>query len=684
MTRSRQLGKWLGIAALGLMLAACGGEEEETAAATANVAPTIAGTPPTSVTQGNPFTFTPTAADADGDALIFGVDAKPAWATFNTATGQLSGTPAAADVGVYRGVVVWVSDGKAETLLGAFDLTVVATTSAPNRAPLISGTPAASVVAGIAYTFTPTASDPDGNALTFSIRNRPTWASFSTTTGALTGTPLVANVGAFADVVISVSDGQTAVALAPFTVTVTPPATNAAPVISGTPMTTVQAGNVYTFTPTASDANGNALTFAIAGRPSWASFSTQSGQLAGTPPTGTTGAFSGIVISVSDGTASASLPAFTITVTAPTTNRPPTISGSPATTATQGTAYTFQPTASDADSNPLTFSIANRPTWATFNGNTGMLSGTPGAAHIQTYSNIVISVSDGTATAALPAFAITVASSNTPPVISGTPSTTATVGTQYTFTPTATDANAGTTLTFSITNRPTWATFSTTTGRLQGTPAVANVGSFANIQIRVSDGQDSATLAAFAITVSDVANRAPTISGTPSTSVMQGQSYSFTPTSTDADNDTLTFSIANKPAWATFSTSTGQLSGTPSAGNVGTTSGIVITVSDGELTTSLAAFSIAVQAVATGSATLSWTAPTENTDGSPLTNLSGYKVYWGTTQGTYPNSATINNPGITTYVIENLGSGTYYFVASALTASGGESTFSNPASKTIP
>jgi len=69
------------------------------------------------------------------------------------------------------------------------------------------------VVAGTAYTFTPTASDPDGNALTFSILNRPSWASFSAADGTLAGTPLVANVNTFANIVISVSDGQSAVSL---------------------------------------------------------------------------------------------------------------------------------------------------------------------------------------------------------------------------------------------------------------------------------------------------------------------------------------------------------------------------------------------------------------------------------------------------------------------------------------
>jgi hypothetical protein len=668
-----------GVVALGLILSACGGDEEEAAATAGNHAPTISGTPATTVNQGVGYSFTPSAADADGDALIYGIDAKPAWLLFNTATGLLSGTPTAGDVGMHRGIVVWVSDGKAQTLLPAFDLTVVAPT-ANNRAPTISGTPATSVEVNTAYDFVPTASDPDNQPLTFSIRNRPSWAAFDTATGRLQGTP--AATGTFADIAISVSDGQVAVPLPSFTITVTPPPANRAPVISGAPMTTVEAGSAYSFVPTASDPDGDALTFAISGRPSWATFDTALGRLSGTPPAGTTGSFGNIVISVSDGTGSAALPAFAITVTAATANRPPVISGAPATTATQGTAYSFQPTASDPDGNSLTFTIANRPTWATFNTNTGALQGTPGASHIRTYGNIVISVNDGVASASLPAFSITVASSNTPPTISGTPATTASVGTQYTFTPTASDANGGT-LTFSIVNRPSWATFTASTGRLQGTPAAANVGTFANIRISVSDGQDTTALAPFSIAVSQP-NRAPTISGTPGTSVMVGTQYTFTPTASDPDGNTLTYSIANAPAWAAFNTATGQLSGTPGVQHIGATSGIVITVSDGTLSASLPAFTLTVQAVATGSATLSWTPPTTNTDGTPLTNLAGYKIYWGPTAGNYPNSVSLTNPGLTSYVVSNLVPGTYFFVATAVNSVGAESVFSAPASKTIP
>ena len=59
---------------------------------------------------------------------------------------------------------------------------------------------------------------------------------------------------------------------------------------------------------------------------------------------------------------------------------------------------------------------------------------------------------------------------------------------------------------------------------------------------------------------------APTISGSPTTSTTAGTSYSFTPTGSDLDGDTLTYNITNKPSWASFNTSTGALTGTAVAG----------------------------------------------------------------------------------------------------------------------
>ncbi|MEM1261992.1 MAG: Ig domain-containing protein [Pseudomonadota bacterium] len=91
-----------------------------------------------------------------------------------------------------------------------------------NNAPVISGSPAETVSAGQLYAFTPMASDADGDTLTFTIENQPPWATFDATTGQLTGTPFTANVGTTEDVRISVSDGEAAASLLPFSLMVTP------------------------------------------------------------------------------------------------------------------------------------------------------------------------------------------------------------------------------------------------------------------------------------------------------------------------------------------------------------------------------------------------------------------------------------------------------------------------------
>ena len=378
----------------------------------ANTPPTISGAPATSVVAGNAYAFVPQAVDPDGQTLAFSINGKPAWASFDTVTGRLSGTPAAGDVGSHGPIAIAVTDGAATASLAAFSIAVTAGTppGPSNRPPTITGTPAGSVAIGQAYGFSPTASDPDGQALTFSIANKPSWASFNTATGRLSGTPAAGNVGTTSNIVIAVTDGAASTSLPAFSISVV--AANAAPTISGTPATSVTAGQAYTFAPTASDPDGQALTFSISNKPSWASFNTATGRLSGTPAAGNVGTTSNIVIAVTDGAASTSLPAFSISVVA--ANAAPTISGTPATSVTAGQAYTFAPTASDPDGQALTFSISNKPSWASFNTATGRLNGTPAAGNVGTTSNIVISVTDGTATTSLTAFTITVNAAVTP------------------------------------------------------------------------------------------------------------------------------------------------------------------------------------------------------------------------------------------------------------------------------
>lgn len=84
-----------------------------------------------------------------------------------------------------------------------------------------------------------------------------------------------------------------------------------------------------------------------------------------------------------------------------------------------------------------------------------------------------------------------------------------------------------------------------------------------------------------------------------------------------------------------------------------------------------------------GSLILSWMPPTQNTDGSALTNLAGYRIYYGVEEHDFPNVIVIDNPGIATYLVEGLTPDTYYFAATAVNTNGIESDFSNIATKIV-
>lgn len=383
-----------------------------------------------------------------------------------------------------------------------------------------------------------------------------------------------------------------------------------------------------------------------------------------------------------------------LNATAQTINRPPRISGTPPANAAVGQLYSFRPTASDPEGRPLTFRIDNRPGWANFDRATGRLWGTPQARNIGRFPNIRIRVSDGSSAVSLPLFTITVGSTttNTAPTISGNPPTSVRAGYAYYFRPTASDRE-GNRLSFSIANKPGWATFSTSTGTLSGKPGNSIVGrTFSNITIRVTDGRATTSLRSFSITVqsaTSTANTAPVISGTPPTSVRAGSAYYFRPTASDREGNPLTFSIANRPAWAVFNATNGALSGTPGSGAAGTTfSNVTIRVSDGRVTSSLPAFGITVQPAATGGggtgvAALAWVPPLRRTDGSLLTNLAGFRIRYGTSASSQPNVIRVGSPLVTTAVVTDLGQATWYFSICAYDAAGVDSAWTAPVSLTI-
>jgi hypothetical protein len=177
-------------------------------------------------------------------------------------------------------------------------------------------------------------------------------------------------------------------------------------------------------------------------------------------------------------------------------------------------------------------------------------------------------------------------------------------------------------------------------------------------------------------------NSAPVMTIQSSVDVLVGREVRLRPSASDADGQSLSFSISNRPSWLSFSAQTGEVSGVPGAADVGTYEGIRITASDGLAQTSVT-LRISVLAAATGRATVSWAAPSARTDGTPLTDLAGFRVYYGTSSNNLAQIIEVRDPGARSWVVEDLTQGTWYFAATAYDQSGAESARSNTASKTI-
>jgi len=152
------------------------------------------------------------------------------------------------------------------------------------------------------------------------------------------------------------------------------------------------------------------------------------------------------------------------------------------------------------------------------------------------------------------------------------------------------------------------------------------------------------------------------IKGSPPTSATAGANYEFQPSVIAPIGAKLSFSIANQPSWAKFDRSTGALTGLPAATDAGDFGGIVITVADGTSTAALAPFTIAVASGSSAVATVSWTAAEP---GSGATESAGYMLYYGTSAAGMTHVITVADPVETTYVVQNLSPGTWYFAVAS-------------------
>jgi len=187
---------------------------------------------------------------------------------------------------------------------------------------------------------------------------------------------------------------------------------------------------------------------------------------------------------------------------------------------------------------------------------------------------------------------------NSVPVITNTSLVDATEGIAYNDTVVATDADNDT-LTFSAFNVPAWMTVGAD-GALSGTPDTSDVGNGIAVEVQVTDSNDGCDAYTTSINVIGITvNNAPVISTTSLVDATEGVAYNDTVKATDIDNDILSFSAINVPAWMTVG-SDGALSGTPGTSDVGNSIAVELQVFDGNGGSDTLITTIDVVAIVTG------------------------------------------------------------------------------------
>ncbi|MEM7165055.1 MAG: putative Ig domain-containing protein [Planctomycetota bacterium] len=541
-------------------------------------APTFTSTPPTTATEGSPFSYIATATDPDPDDDVrFSLVSGPAGATIHEITGVLVWTPGG-DQTADQNFTLRVTDTSPSQL--ATEQSFVVSVTDMNQPPVFTSTAPASAEEASLYEFNLTAEDPDPtDVLTFSFVSGPAGVTVNAS-GLLQWTPGGSDTGS-QSITVRVTDSGLGNLSADQTFVVVVSDVNQAPTIASTPPTVATEAVPYSYTVDGQDPDpGDTLSYILVDAPTHATIDSASGVLSWTPASDQVGTHI-FLVSVSDGAQTAEQ-SFAVEVL--NAQMAPVITSAPITTARERELYVYMVEAHDPDpSDTITFQLALAPMGASIDSTTGRILWMPGSAQVGDHS-FTVRVTDD---AALPrvtdqSFVVTVENVNQVPVILTTAPTTGTEQELYVYDVSATDADPGDTLTYTLEVAPEGATISAGSGLIVWTPQGHQTGSF-GFTVRVTDDGDPVQFVeqTFSVAVGDV-NQVPTITSTPPTTALEMELYIYNVTATDPDpSDSLTFSLTVAPMGATIDAMSGMLIWMPDGTQSGNNSFTVRATDDG-------------------------------------------------------------------------------------------------------
>lgn len=221
------------------------------------LAPVIDSTPITTATEGVLYGYDVDASDLNGDTLTYSLDTAAAGMSIDPVSGLIQWTPTEAQVGT-ADVVVRVTDSTGLFVTQSFSIDVDNVLDPPT----ITSVPVTTATVEIAYSYDVEATDSDvGETLTYSLDAAPTGMSIDAASGLVEWTPTVDQDGTHG-VIVRVADSGGLFVTQSFDIVVeqTP---NDPPEFTSTPVTTADVGTLYSYSATATDPEGDSMTFSL-------------------------------------------------------------------------------------------------------------------------------------------------------------------------------------------------------------------------------------------------------------------------------------------------------------------------------------------------------------------------------------------------------------------------------------
>jgi VCBS repeat-containing protein len=515
-------------------------------------------------------------SDADSDTLTAALDAGPFHGTLTLdSSGGLTYTPSlnfnGADSFTYH-----ANDGKTNSNVATATVTVNPVNDTP-----VANAQSVATAEDTSQAITLTGSDVDGDSLSYSIVTSPTHGTLTGTVPNLTYTP-AANYSGADSLSFIINDGK--VDSTPATVSITITAVNDLPVADAQSVTTAQ-NTAKAVTLTGSDIDGDSLTFAVNAQPANGTLSGIAPNLTYVPTANYSGADS-FSFKVNDGRAD-STPA-TVSITISAGNHAPMANAQSVTTA-EDTSAAIALTGSDIDGDSLTFAVVTQPANGTLSGIAPNLTYAP-TANYNGSDSFTFKVNDGKLDSTAATVSITVTPVNDMPVPDARAVTTA-EDTAKDITLTGSDID-GDSLTYTVVAGPGHGTLSGAAPNVTYTPA-SNYNGLDSLTFKVNDGKIDSAPAIVSITITPIND--PPVANAQSVATAQNTAKAITLTGSDADGDSLTFTVVTQPAHGTLSGNLPSVVYTPALNYSGPDS-FTFKVNDGSLDSNLAAITITIEA----------------------------------------------------------------------------------------